>query len=96
MSRRHPPPVGRLSRAIPCYRQALDLFCEFGDLYAEASTLAHLGACYHIAGDHAAAPQHWRHAQALLGDLDPSTTDQIHTQLTTIDKSAADAFRGRR
>jgi tetratricopeptide (TPR) repeat protein len=88
--------LGDATEAVPCYRQALDLFREFGDLYAEASTLAHLGACHHIAGDHAAAHEHWRHAQALLGDLDPSTTDQIHTQLMTIDKSAADAFSGRR
>jgi DNA-binding SARP family transcriptional activator len=85
--------MGDPTEAVPCYRQALDLFREFGDQYGEASTLAHLGACHHHAGDHAAAHQHWRHAHTLLGDLDPSTTDQIHTQLTTIDKPAAEAFR---
>jgi DNA-binding SARP family transcriptional activator/Flp pilus assembly protein TadD len=88
--------LGDPAGAVPRYRKALDLFREFGDQYAEASTLAHLGACHHLAGDHAAAHEYWRHAHALLGDLDPSTTDQIHTQLTTIDKSAADAFHGRR
>ncbi|MCG5215419.1 BTAD domain-containing putative transcriptional regulator [Streptosporangium soli] len=79
--------------AVSCYRRALDLFQELGDPYAEASTLAHLGACHHLAGDQAAAHEHWRHAYSHLGDLDPSTADQIHTQLTIIDKSAADAFR---
>jgi tetratricopeptide (TPR) repeat protein len=88
--------LGDPAGAVPCYRHALDLFREFGDLYAEASTLAHLGACHHLAGDDAAAHEHWRHAHALLGGLDPSATDQIHTQLTTIDKPTADAFRGRR
>jgi DNA-binding SARP family transcriptional activator/tetratricopeptide (TPR) repeat protein len=79
--------------AVPCYRQALDLFRAVCDLYAEASTLAHLGACDHLAGDDAAAHEHWRHAHALLDDLDLSTTDQIRTQLATVvDESTADAF----
>ncbi|GAA1655589.1 BTAD domain-containing putative transcriptional regulator [Nonomuraea maheshkhaliensis] len=82
--------------AVPCYRQALDVFRELGDSYGEASTLAHLGACHHLAGDHPAAGEQWRHARALLRDLDPSAFDQVHTQLTTVDRSAADAFRGRR
>ncbi|XVQ06501.1 BTAD domain-containing putative transcriptional regulator [Spirillospora sp. CA-255316] len=85
--------MGDPAGAIPRYREALDLFREFGDLYGEASTLAHLGACHHLAGSHAAAHEHWHRAHALLGDLDPSTTDQIHTQLAIIAKSAADAFR---
>jgi DNA-binding SARP family transcriptional activator/Flp pilus assembly protein TadD len=84
--------LGDPARAVPCYHQALDLFRELGDPYAEASTLAHLGAGHHLAGDHAAAGEHWRHAHALLGDLDPFATDQTHTQLTLIDKSAAEAF----
>ncbi|WP_407941381.1 tetratricopeptide repeat protein [Nonomuraea cypriaca] len=88
--------LGDPAGAVPCYRQALDVFRELGDPYAEASTLAHLGACHHLAGDHATAGEHWRHARALLRDLDPSTFDQVHAQLTTIDRSAADAFRGRR
>ncbi|GAA5065466.1 BTAD domain-containing putative transcriptional regulator [Thermocatellispora tengchongensis] len=82
--------------AVPCYRQALEVFRELHDPYAEASTLAHLGACHHLAGDHASAGEHWTHARALLRGLDPSTADQIHAQLRTIDTSAADAFRGRR
>jgi DNA-binding SARP family transcriptional activator/Flp pilus assembly protein TadD len=88
--------LGDRAGAVRCHRQALDLFREFGDRYAEASTLAHLGACHHLAGDDAAAHEAWRRAHALLGDLDPSTTDQIHTQLTTIDRSAAAAFRRHR
>ncbi|MGP3959468.1 BTAD domain-containing putative transcriptional regulator [Nonomuraea sp. 3N208] len=88
--------LGDPAGAVSCYRQALDAFRELGDPYAEASTLAHLGACRHLAGDHAAAHEHWRHAHDLLGDLDPSTIDQIHTQLTTIDTSAAEAFRRHR
>ncbi|WP_308207835.1 ATP-binding protein [Actinomadura madurae] len=79
--------------AIPRYREALDLFRELGDLYGEASTLAHLGACHHLAGGHAAAHEHWHRAHALLSGLAPSTIDHVHTQLTTIDPSAADAFR---
>ncbi|MFD1547262.1 AfsR/SARP family transcriptional regulator [Nonomuraea guangzhouensis] len=88
--------LGDPAGAVPCYRRALDLFREFGDPYAEASTLAHLGACHYLAGDHAAAHEQWRHAHTLLGDHDPSTTNQIHTQLAIIDKSTADAFRRRR
>jgi tetratricopeptide (TPR) repeat protein len=81
-----------LAGAISSYRQALDLFRKLGDTYGEASLLAHLGACHHLAGDHSAAHQHWSHAHALLSHLDPSTTDHLHTQLTTIDGSVADAF----
>ncbi|WP_326634873.1 tetratricopeptide repeat protein [Nonomuraea fuscirosea] len=88
--------LGDPAGAVPCYRRALGLFREFGDPYAEASTLAHLGACHHLAGDHPAAHEHWRHAHTLLGDRDSSATDQIHTQLAIIDRSAADAFRHRR
>lgn len=96
MSRRDPPPGGgRPRQGAPLLPAGPDLFRELGDLYAEASTLAHVGACHHLAGHDPAAHEQWRHAHALLGDLDPSTIDQIHTQLMTIDKSAADAFRGR-
>ncbi|WP_336215253.1 AfsR/SARP family transcriptional regulator [Nonomuraea sp. LPB2021202275-12-8] len=84
---------GAPAEAIACYRQALDLFRKFEDPYAEASTLAHLGACHYLAGDHEAAQEQWCSAHALLGDLAPSATDQTHTQLAIIDKSAADAFR---
>jgi tetratricopeptide (TPR) repeat protein len=87
---------GDPASAVPCHHHALDLFREVGDLYAEASTLAHLGACHHAAGDAAAADERWRQAHVLLGDLDPSTTDQIHAQLTTVaTESTADAFRRR-
>lgn len=79
--------------AVPCYRQALALFRELGDSYAEASIFAHLGACHYLAGDETAALQQWRRAHAVLGDLDPSSADQIHTQLTIIDEPTADAFR---
>ena len=82
--------------ALPCYRQALEVFRELGDLYAEASILAHLGAGQYLAGDLAAADQQWRRAHALLGELDPSMVDQIHTQLTNLDAATADAFRQRR
>lgn len=47
------------AEAIRCFRQALTLFREFRDPYAEASTLAHLGASHHLAGDHAAAGEQW-------------------------------------
>jgi DNA-binding SARP family transcriptional activator/Flp pilus assembly protein TadD len=88
---------GDLTGAITCFRRALELFRELGDLYAEASILAHVGVCHRLAGDGEAAHECWRHAHALLGDLDPSTVDQIHTQLMTIDESGADAFlRNRR
>lgn len=90
---RRPPPDGRPRRAIPCYHQARDLFRKFDDPYAEASTLAHVGACHHLAGDLEAAREQWRRAYALLGDLASTTVDQIHTQLTIIDTSAANAFR---
>jgi DNA-binding SARP family transcriptional activator/tetratricopeptide (TPR) repeat protein len=85
--------LGDPAEAVRRYRESLDLFREFGDRYAEASILAHLGVCHHLAGDHAAAHEQWRHAHTLLGELDPSTTDQIHTQLSIIDESAANAFR---
>jgi tetratricopeptide (TPR) repeat protein len=82
--------------AVRCHGQALDVFREVGDLYAEASTLAHLGACHHVAGDAAAADERWRQAHVLLGDLDPSTTDQIQAQLATVvAEHTADAFRRR-
>lgn len=85
--------MGDPARAIPCYHRAVDLFRRFDDPYAEASTLAHVGACHHLAGDLEAAREQWRRAYALLGDLASTAVDQIHTQLTIIDTSAADAFR---
>jgi len=88
--------VGEPDEAVGCYRQASELFREIGDLYAEASILAHLGASYHLAGDSTAADEHWRRAHVVLSDLDPSTIDQIHTQLLAMDRSAAEAFRQRR
>jgi hypothetical protein len=48
-----------------------------------------------VAGDHAAARDQWLDARSVLGDLDPSTVDQIHTQLALVDGSVADAFRQR-
>ncbi|XRQ09490.1 BTAD domain-containing putative transcriptional regulator [Actinomadura welshii] len=86
---------GDPAAAAPRYRQAIALFREVGDTYGEASTIAHLGACHHVAGDEEAAHEGWRDARTLLDDLDPSATDQIRTQLTTIDGSAAEAFRRR-
>jgi hypothetical protein len=62
---------------------------------SSVSTLAHLGTCHHLVGDHATADEQWCHADALLGDLDPSATEQIHVQLAIIDGSAAEAFRRR-
>nr|WP_246211444.1 BTAD domain-containing putative transcriptional regulator [Phytoactinopolyspora alkaliphila] len=79
--------------AATCYRRALELFRRTGDLYAEASILAHVGACHHRAGDHTAADEQWRRAHALLSERDPSTTDQIHRQLESIDRAAANAFQ---
>lgn len=82
--------------AVPCYRESLRLFRELGDRYAEASILAHLGACHRLAGDHASAHEHWRAAHTLLDDLDHSTAAQVHTQLSITDESVADAFRRHR
>jgi DNA-binding SARP family transcriptional activator/Flp pilus assembly protein TadD len=84
--------LGDAGEAARCYGASLDLFRELGDRYAEASILAYLGACHHLAGDHGAARAQWRDAHALLGELDPSTTDQIHAQLALVDGSVADAF----
>lgn len=85
-----------LPGAIECFRRSAELFDELGDLYAQASVLAHVGVCHLLAGDDGAAHECWGRAHALLDQLDSSTIDQIHTQLTTIDKSAADAFLLRR
>jgi tetratricopeptide (TPR) repeat protein len=84
--------LGDLTGAVTCFGRAFELFRELGDMYAEASILAHVGACHRLAGDDAAAHEYWRRAHALLSELDPSTIDQIHTQLTTIDRSVSDAF----
>jgi len=84
--------LGDIAGAVRCYGQCLDLFREFGDRYAEASILAHLGACHYLGGRQTVAHEQWRDAHALLGDLDTPTTDQIHTQLSIVDKAAADAF----
>jgi hypothetical protein len=88
--RRHPPAAGRPRRRRPLLPPGARPVP--GVRRPEASTLAHLGAGHHLAGDPAAAREHWRAAHALLGVLDPSATDQIHTQVAIIDKPAADAF----
>ncbi|GAA2639317.1 BTAD domain-containing putative transcriptional regulator [Actinomadura fulvescens] len=85
--------LGDATGAIPRYRHALDMFREFDDPYAEASTLAHLGACHHLTGDHAAAREHWRRAHTLLGVLGSTAADQVYAQLAIVNDSLADAFR---
>lgn len=84
--------LGDPAAAVTRFGRAFELFHKLGDLYAEASILAHVGICQLLDGDHAAAHESWREAHSALRDLDPSTIDQIHTQLTTIGKSGADAF----
>ncbi len=85
--------LGDPAAAVRCDHRALELFRELGDLYGEAGTLAHIGACHQLSGDHPAAGEVWRDAHDLLGDLDPYTIEQIHTQLATVDRAVADAFR---
>ncbi|WP_407562466.1 AfsR/SARP family transcriptional regulator [Streptomyces sp. 184] len=80
------------AEAVACYVRALDVFREVGDVYGEASTLAHLGVGHRLSGDPEAADGHWRRAHALLAGLDPSTVEQIHDQLRAFDAPAADAF----
>ncbi|MCO1658537.1 AfsR/SARP family transcriptional regulator [Pseudonocardia humida] len=87
--------VGDTARAASSYRHALDLFRAIADRYAEASCRAHLGACHHLAGDQVAARAEWTQARTLLAELHPSTADQVHTQLASICRDSADAFRRR-
>jgi tetratricopeptide (TPR) repeat protein len=71
------------------------------NLAGQAWTHYHRDIVYAIQGRERAAlaaarttgQEHWRRAHAVLDGLDPSATDQIHTQLTIIDAALADAFR---
>jgi Flp pilus assembly protein TadD len=63
-----------------------------GDRYAEASTLAHLGASYHTAGDPDAARAAWQHARDMLDDLDQPAAEQVCAQLHHLGQSTAEAL----
>jgi hypothetical protein len=87
--------LGEPSRAIPCYRRALELFRTLGGRHAEASTLVHLGASHHAAGDPDAARSVWQDARDVLEDVDEHAAKQIRAQLRQLDQSAAEAFLSR-
>ena len=78
-------------RPSPATRRPLDLFLEFTDRYAVASTLAHLGAVYRTIDDPDAAREAWPLARDILDELDQSAADQIRTQLHRLAQSEAAA-----
>jgi tetratricopeptide (TPR) repeat protein len=79
--------LGDWVQTTASYHRALDLFRECGDRYAQASTLAHLGAGHHAAGESDAARAAWQAARDLLEGLDESAAEQISSQLCLLDET---------
>jgi tetratricopeptide (TPR) repeat protein len=61
--------LGRYDEAIRCYRQAVDLFDEFGDRYEMADTVAKLGDSSASADDPDEARLAWERAAVMLEEL---------------------------
>src|ERR1035438_657917 len=69
------------SRPWACYQRALGLFQEFGDRYAQATVLTHLGDAQHAAGQTQAARRAWDEAVAILDALHHPDAGKVRAKL---------------
>jgi tetratricopeptide (TPR) repeat protein len=74
--------AGNQSRAIECYRQAIDLFGEFADRYEQSQTLTSLGDTYQAVSQPREAEKAWRQALAILDDLGHPGARNVRARLS--------------
>lgn len=73
--------IGQPEQALACYRKAVDILHQLGDLYDESRALTHLGDALHETGDLAAARRAWQDALVILDDLDHPECDQLRVKI---------------
>jgi len=76
--------LGRLTEAADCYRQALGIFQELGDLFEEAWVHIHLGDDHHAAGEITGAGDSWTRALDILDGLRHPDAEQVRAKLSGI------------
>jgi DNA-binding SARP family transcriptional activator len=76
--------LGDHRQAVACYQRSRELRHDHGDRYGEARTLARLGGTYRAAGDDDEARAAWRHAVAILDDLDHPDADDVRSRLAEL------------
>ncbi|MBF9130160.1 tetratricopeptide repeat protein [Plantactinospora sp. S1510] len=88
--------LGHHRQAIVYYRLALDRFQDLGDRQEEAATLTRLGETHLTDGDTDAARTAWRHAVAILDDLNRAEADRLRARLRELGATATDRGCGER
>jgi tetratricopeptide (TPR) repeat protein len=73
--------LDNLAEATACYQRALSGAREFGDRYAEAKILTHLGDTHHACGEQQQARRAWQQALNILSDLHHPDNDQVRGKL---------------
>ncbi|GID28074.1 AfsR/SARP family transcriptional regulator [Paractinoplanes brasiliensis] len=74
--------LGDHPAAVECLGRAEQLFHELGDRYHEADIAVHLGDAHQAAGEPSAARRSWRHALALLDELEHPGAEEVRGRLT--------------
>src|SRR5260370_587942 len=80
--------LGHYQEAIASYKQALNLYCEFGDRYDEADTLACLGDTHLDDGSPASAEAAWSRALTILDELGHPDAAQVRKKLDRLADAA--------
>jgi hypothetical protein len=70
-----------MQAATDCYRQALEIFQQLGDLFEEAWVLIHLGDNHHATGELAAGRDSWAQALTILDSLHHPDAEQVRAKL---------------
>jgi DNA-binding SARP family transcriptional activator/Tfp pilus assembly protein PilF len=73
--------LGDHEHAVDGYQRALDIYRSTGDRYAEADSATHLGDAHAASGDLTAANSAWRHAFAILNDLNHPDATLLRAKL---------------
>jgi DNA-binding SARP family transcriptional activator/tetratricopeptide (TPR) repeat protein len=73
--------LGRHGEAADCYRCAVDLTEELGDLWDKAQALSLAGDAHHADGNLPAARQIWTQALAILNDLHHPDAEPLRAKL---------------
>ena len=74
----------RYDEAMACYRQALQLFREFGDRFDEAQILVHLGDTSILADDPESAATAWQDAVTIFDDLGRPEAADLRAKLSNL------------
>lgn len=82
--------LGRLTESAQRLEEALDLCRQMGDRFHEAMVLDHLGDTRLARGDVQGAIQPWRHALALMRELDHPDLGRLDRKLSAVSSDTDD------